>query len=256
MHSALGLGLMGGPLLAGLYTDLNLWIGFPLTLLGAGALLMVLAVPARFPARFPAGAAGPDAESRGVAVRAPRFWLFMGVAVLYAFAEGTFSNWVVIYLQGSKGLSMATAALGLSVFWGALVVGRLAASALVLRVAPERIWLTLPVLMIGAFLLLPHASGAMLGVGLFGLAGLACSAFFPLTIALASRQFAGEVPWVSSMLTAALMIGVGVGSFIVGPLREWLALERLYQVSAIYPLAALIVGATLVYTRRPAASAA
>ena len=74
---------------------------------------------------------------------------------------------------------------------------------------------------------------------MFALAGLACSAFFPLTIALASERFPEHVAWVSSMLIAALMVGVGLGSFAIGPLREWLTFEQLYRLSAFYPAAVI-----------------
>jgi predicted MFS family arabinose efflux permease len=104
------------------------------------------------------------------------------------------------------------------------------------------IWLALPVLMIAAFWFLPGASTPVLGLGLFALAGLACSAFFPLTITLASERFPNEVAWVSSMLIAALMVGVGLGSFVIGPLREWLSLEQLYRLSAVYPGAVIGLG--------------
>ena len=154
---------------------------------------------------------------------------------MYAFAEGTFSNWAAIYLREAKGLSATVAALALSVFWGALVAGRLLVSVLVLRIAPLKIWLILPALMVAAFLLLPAANTPALGLGLFALAGLACSAFFPLTITLASARFPDRVAWVSSMLIAALMVGVGLGSFVIGPLREWLAFEQLYRLSVFYP---------------------
>jgi len=114
---------------------------------------------------------------------------------------------------------------------------------LVLRIAPRPIWLTLPLLMILAFQLLPHANTAALGIGLFLLAGVACSAFFPLTIGLASARFPQYVPWVSSMLIAALMAGVGVGSYVVGVLRELFPLERLHQLSAAYPIMVLVLAA-------------
>ena len=70
-------------------------------------------------------------------------------------------------------------------------------------------------------------------------AGLACSAFFPLTVSLGAQHFAGGAARASSLLTAALMVGVGVGSFVIGPLRGAASLSALYQVSAVYPLLAL-----------------
>jgi len=65
--------------------------------------------------------------------------------------------------------------------------------------------------MVAAVWLLPGAHDAATGILAFALADLACSAFFPLTVGFASGRFGGHVAWVSSMLTAALMLGVGVG---------------------------------------------
>src|SRR5512147_96156 len=66
-------------------------------------------------------------------------------------------------------------------------------------------------LIIIAFLLLPYAMDAVTGIALFALAGFACSAFLPLTISLASQRFPRQIALVSSMLIAALMVGVGMG---------------------------------------------
>ncbi|HUM91985.1 MAG TPA: hypothetical protein PLM32_11500, partial [Candidatus Competibacter sp.] len=120
----------------------------------------------------------------------------------------------------------------------------------VVRIGPLTIWLALPALMIAALLLLPGASTPALGLGLFALAGLACSAFFPLTITLASERFPEHVAWVSSMLIAALMVGVGLGSFVIGPLRDWLAFEQLYRLSAFYPVTVIGLALWLVDGQR------
>jgi len=249
LHTLLGLGLMVGPLLADGFGQAGWWIGFPLSLLGLSALLALAAATVRLPSET-----GGEMEERRVETNPPltsgAFWIFAAIAVLYAFAEGTFSNWAVIYLREAKALSAMVAALALSVFWGAMVVGRLLVAVLVVRIAPLTIWLALPVLMIAAFLLLPGASTPALGLGLFALAGLACSAFFPLTITLASARFPEHVAWVSSMLIAALMVGVGLGSFVIGPLREWLSLEQIYQFSATYPIAVIGLALWLAGSRR------
>jgi MFS family permease len=234
LHTLLGLGLMVGPLLLDGFGRAGWWAGFPLSLLGLSVLLALAAATVRLPPDV-----GGEMEHRAAPnppLQSSAFWVFAAIAVLYAFAEGTFGNWAVIYLRESKGLPAGVAALALSVFWGAMVTGRLLVSVLVARIAPMTIWLVLPVLMIAAFLQLPGADTPALGLGLFALAGLACSAFFPLTITLASERFPEHVAWVSSMLIAALMVGVGLGSFVIGPLREWLSLENLYRLSAIYPV--------------------
>ncbi|MCK7533021.1 MAG: hypothetical protein MZV63_19320 [Marinilabiliales bacterium] len=107
------------------------------------------------------------------------FWTFAAIAVLYAFAEGTFSNWAVIYLREAKGLPAGVAALALSVFWGAMVAGRLLVAVLVVRIAPLTIWLALPVLMIAAFLLLPGADTRDAGAGVVRAGGAGLLGLFP-----------------------------------------------------------------------------
>jgi predicted MFS family arabinose efflux permease len=148
-----------------------------------------------------------------------------------------------------------TAGLALSTFWGTLVIGRLLITVIVTRVSPKFVWASLPVLMIAAFLALPLAEGAVLGIGVFALAGLSCSAFLPLTITLASQRFPDHVAWVSSMMIAALMVGVGVGSFAVGALREMLSFEDLYRLSTAYPAAVLVLTIFVFRVRTPALAA-
>ncbi len=248
LHTLLGLGLMVGPLLADGFDRAGWWIGFPLSLLGLSVFLALVAATVRLPQ-----AAESDSAHRvdtNPPLSSGPFWTLAAIAVLYAFAEGTFSNWAVIYLREAKALPAGVAALALSVFWGAMVAGRSLVALLVIRIAPLTIWLALPVLMIAAFLLLPAASTPALGLGLFALAGLACSAFFPLTITLASERFPEHVAWVSSMLIAALMAGVGLGSFVIGSSRDWLSLEQLYPLSAVYPIAVIGLALWLVGSRR------
>lgn len=245
IHTCIGLGLALGPLLAGELVRLGTWYLLPAGLGGLCLLLAVGTVGARLPRRRqePVPAAGPAPASRPMTRVA--FWIFVAIAVLYAFAEGTFANWVVVYLSEGRGIAEATAALALSAFWAALVAGRLLVSALVTRVPPAIPWLCLPVLMVAAFLLLPGVAGSSDAILLFGFAGLACSAFFPLTIALATGRFPDHGAWVASMMIAALMVGVGLGSFAIGTLRQALTFEDLYRLSAIYPAAALCLGLTV-----------
>jgi fucose permease len=106
--------------------------------------------------------------------------------------------------------------------------------------------------MVLAFLLLPYADTPVRGIAAFALAGLACSAFFPLSVALATRRFEKHVAWVSSMLIAALMVGVGLGSYVIGVLRDAVDMEQLYRLSTFYPIVALLLG-IVVLRRRSAA---
>jgi fucose permease len=248
IHTLLGLGLAIGPLVVAPFVAADRWIGFPLLLAGLN-LIVVLGV-----LRVPLPRSAGPSPSTGT-TPAPReklplaqglFWLFALIIMLYAFAEATISNWAVIFLHEGRGVPEAAAGLAIAVFWGAVVLGRLVTSALLLRVSAEAIWLSLLAAMIAALLLLPFARGFVSGIGLFGLAGLACSAVFPLTITLVSRAYPRQVEWVSSMMIAALMLGVGLGSFAFGPLLEFLPFDQLYRLSALYPAAALVLAMVVV----------
>jgi fucose permease len=266
LHTFLGLGLALGPIIANSLIMAGYWLWFPLTLAGFAAALATIVLlspfplstampaisekPAAMPLQSPMPFPGPGLCRRLDChpARTPSFWLFTAITVLYAFAEGTFGNWAILYLQDVKRLPETVAAGALSVFWAAMVTGRLLTSVLVLRIPPRHIWMMLPLLMIAAFLLLPYATTATRGIGLFALAGFACSAFLPLSIGIASERFPAHGPWVSSMLIAALMVGVGLGSWLIGLLRNLFALEDLYRLSSLYPLLVLILAGLVLRT--------
>ena len=242
LHSILGAGLALGPVLVAPFVARDAWVGFPLLLAALCALPLLATVILPLPEDETADKATSSPRPMGTGL----FWVFVVAAVAYAFAEGTFSNWAVIYLHEARGVPEATAGIALSVFWAALVAGRLLTSVLVLRVSSQAVWLVLPVLMGAAFLLLPFAEGAAMGIALFALAGLACSSFFPLAVTLISRAFPDHVAWASSMMIAALMVGVGGGSFIFGPLQSAFSVETIYRLSTLYPVLALIAALIVV----------
>ena len=74
----------------------------------------------------------------------------------------------------------------------------------------------------------------------FALAGLACSAFFPMLVAFTAGQAPQAISWIASMLTAAMMVGVGIGSYAVGALRGSLPIAQLYGPAIAMPAACLL----------------
>jgi fucose permease len=246
LHTLLGLGLSAGPLVAGQLIAQGRWPYFPL-LLFTGSLLLVAGVArARLPSDATA-AAQPDPSRALRELRSnPVFWTLVAIVILYAFAEGTFSNWAVIYLHEERGIGIAEAGTALSVFWAMVAAGRLLVSVLLLRIDAERIWLALPILMAGGFFLVPLAHTAAEGIVVFGFAGLACSAFFPLSVGIAVKRLSGNAAFISSLMIAAVMSGVGIGSYIIGLLHSLISLERLYRLSSLYPAAVAVLTAITV----------
>lgn len=245
LHTLLAAGLAAGPLLAGRFISSGAWTWFPISL----SLFSFLLTGAAALVRFPEFEERDDKAARGRGlISSKAIWQLIAIVVLYALAEGTFSNWAIIYLHESKNLPEAAGALALSLFWASLAAGRLLVSVMAVFMPSARIWRTLPLFMALVFIMLPYADSSLVGVGLFALAGLSCSAFFPLTIRIASKSFPSHVARVSSVITGALMVGIGLGTFATGLLTERLSLEVIYTISALYPLSAFLL--VIVFLRR------
>jgi hypothetical protein len=236
VHTLMGFGLAGGPLLAAAAIVRGVWTVFPL-------LLLLFCVPF---VRLAESVAIPGGGAAGRATVVPRhaFAVFAALAFLYALVESLFSNWAVLYLHDEKRLPLAAASLSLSLFWTALSAGRVITSAWLHVLGPERVYAGLPVLMAAVLALMPVADTPARAFPLFALAGLGCSSFYPLTVALASRRFPGQTPLIASLAFAALVLGIGIGTSLTGALHERFALATLYRAAVVVPIAAFVLGRT------------
>jgi fucose permease len=254
VHTAIGLGFALGPLAAGRAIEAGSWPWFPRALALLAAVLAVAVFARAVPDSGPFSET-VESANRVSAIprphRARAFWAFAAIAVLYAFAEGTLANWVVIFLHEERKLGHDVATLALSTFWAAIVAGRLVVTGLVTVVPARRVWTVLFALVALALLLVPAVHDTRTALVVFAFAGFAFSACFPLTVALASERFPRESAWVASMMIAALMLGVGVGSFAIGAVRDLVPLVALYRLSAAYPALALLLVVLLLRQRRP-----
>jgi uncharacterized membrane protein len=178
----------------------------------------------------------PNKGETAKLIRTPAFWLLFVVAAVYAVCEGLFSNWAVIFLQEDKHLSPQYAGAALSSFWAALALGRLLTAWLVSRISATLVWLSFPFLMVVSFLCLPNIETAISSIVIYSFAGLSCSGFFPLTVGRAATRFPQNAALVSSLMVAALMLGVGLGSFALGSLRTLFSLTTIFQTAMLLPL--------------------
>ena len=82
----------------------------------------------------------------------------------------------------------------------------------------------------------------------FGLAGLSCSAFFPLCISLSGQEFPRLAATMSGELVAFYQAGYGVAAFGVGPLRDFggLSFHIIYSLGSLVAAAMLIVALAVV----------
>jgi predicted MFS family arabinose efflux permease len=238
MHGLLGVGATVWPMVVAAAVGLRAWPAAPLFLAGLFALALFLSW------RRPLQGVAEEIHPAHAQSQVPRRLASRSLtAFVYGIAEATFTMWAVIYLYEQRGLPAGVAAAALSAFWLTMTAGRLLAAVVVRWSSPVNLTLILSVGISVAFLLVSRAhdtGGALLA---FGFAGLACSAVFPLLLSLGSADFPERTPQVSAIYTAAVLAGISVGSFAVGPLRGLLGLERIYQFAAIGPLvlAALVL---------------
>lgn len=249
----LGTGTALAPLLVALVSGLGAWWSLP------AAVAVVLAVlvwaGTRLPLASIAAADTVGAREDVTLLGAVRvLGVFVAAAIVYGIVETIFANWAVIYLREDAGVSVREAGYALTAFWAMVTAGRLAVAALGGRLSPARVYASLPGIMIVAFLWIATVGSAAAGIGAFALAGLACSAFLPLTIGFAQACHRDLSEIVSGVMIAAYMLGFGIGSYGLGPLRDaaGIPLSTLYGSSAL--LAALLAGIAVVLARQRAAA--
>jgi uncharacterized membrane protein/predicted MFS family arabinose efflux permease len=247
LHTLIGSGLAIGPLVVGVLVEKGQWQSFPVGLVATSSCLLLLSFTFRLP---PDEAEIANDGETARLMRTPAFWLLFVVAVVYAVCEGLFSNWAVIFLQEDKLQSPQNAGAALSSFWAALALGRLLTSWLVSYFPAIVVWLSFPILMAGAFLCLPYIDTAISGIVIYSFAGLSCSGFFPLTVGRAWSRFPQHAALVSSLMVAALMLGVGLGSFALGSLRTLFSLTSIFHASIVLPL--LVAGLGILNTYKSA----
>lgn len=250
VHMCAGAGLTIAPVYFAVLANHGAWIVGPGSCALVSAVLFFIALPTRFPLPVADNAASGAAPARHPGVTL-FFWICALAALLYSVAEGTFSNWAIVFLTEERGLDAGNAALALTCFWAALTVGRLIATVIATRVPPAVFLLALPLGMTASLLFLPNVASVDTAYLGFALAGLSCSAFFPMLVAFTAQQSPAAISWIASMLTAAMMVGVGIGSYAVGALRSGMPIASLYGQAIIAPLLCLLcIGAAFGLFRR------
>jgi fucose permease len=243
LNALLGAGTALAPIFVIVFVGLGAWWLLPVLV---GIVLVALLL---FSAREPL----PVAADRSALVRATthegfmrglprRFWVYAAVVLLYGIVETLNGNWSTLYLNQQRGVPAQWASLALTAFWAMVTVGRVLASVVTSRVPMRWIYLGLPMLLVIAFLVISQVSTALGGVLAFGLAGLACSAFFPLSISFGGEEFPRLTAVVSGELIAFYQVGYGIAAFGTGLLLGATGIS----LSTIYVGASLVAGGMIV----------
>lgn len=234
MNALLGTGTALAPVLAAVFVDFAAWWLLPVVV-GTSALVLIFLSAAQ-PLQIAAATGESGSGGAGALLKAlpAIFWVYLLIVTFYGICETVFGNWATIYLHQDKGLSMQRASFALAAFWAMVTVGRMMAAS---GWVPVRaIYVGSPVLILLAFVGIPRAEGVVVNVASFGLAGLACAAFFPLSISFAQKACAPMVAFVSGAMIAAYQVGYGLGAFGPGLLRAagGIGLSTIYTAASAF----------------------
>lgn len=220
LNALLGTGTALAPLFVAVLLALGVWWALPTFVACVLALIMLCALREPFHIESPGNADGSTTASGSFGQLPSRFWLYAAIVLLYGIVETLNGNWAALYLTAERGVSAQGGSLALTSFWAMVTIGRVLFAALAARVPVRWIYGGLPALLIVAFQAISRATSQNAGILAFGLAGLACSAFFPLSISFGGDEFPKLATVVSGGLIAFYQIGYGVAAFGIGSLPD------------------------------------
>jgi hypothetical protein len=218
LNALLGLGTALAPVLVAIVVALGAWWLLPVVVACIAVLLFGVAYAQ--PLRLHVGNADADRPTSLNWIDLPRrFWLYAAAVFVYGIVETLNGNWAMLYLSSERGVSAQGASFALAAFWVMVTAGRVLI-ALISQLVPARwIYVALPALSLIVFQLASQVQSEAGGIMVFGLAGLACSGFLPLSISFAG----GEFPRLSAVMAGGLIafyqLGYGVAAFGIGPLQ-------------------------------------
>jgi fucose permease len=225
LNALLGLGTALAPVLVAIVIGMGVWWLLPVVVAFVLVLIFAVALTKSLKAGSAVTAGGGTPTPLGVRTLPPRFWLYAAAVFLYGILETLNGNWATLYLTGERGVSTRGASMALAAFWTMVTVGRVLIAAISVRVPARSIYVALPVLLLITFPLVSRVEGETGGTLVFAMAGLACSAFLPLSISFGGDEF----PYLSAVMAGELIafyqLGYGVAAFGTGPLRDTMGLS-------------------------------
>jgi fucose permease len=175
------------------------------------------------------GASAPApvcAASYGRTYRLPVVWWSMSVFFIYTGLEAAAGTWAFSLFYEARGIPLHTAGTWVSVYWGALTVGRFL-SGVAVSIVPIRLFLRFCIvgIALGAMLIWLHLNSLLSCLGLT-LMGLASAPIFPSLIATTSDRLGGaHTAHGVGLQIAAAVLGQSLVPSFIGVLARHLGLE-------------------------------
>ncbi len=233
LHGFLGIGAATAPLVVNFFYQQDSWtlaVMLPIVLivlvLAASSFFKVAQATEQTVGGITPGKAASESGRMALGAKA-----FLLVVVLYGVVEGTIGNWTISYLNEERNFSIAVASQALSAFWLAMTVGRILAAIMTTKIKATVLYRISPFMIIAGLLAILFMSTENTVIAIYFAVGLGCSYFFPLSVSLSTQSNESLKETLSSFMVAALMLGYGLGSPLVGFMKNqgWIHLSHAFS---------------------------
>ena len=236
MHAFWSLGGFAG---AGLY---GVWVGllgltpFQSTAIAAGLILLLTVVFGRHLIPYGGGGGALLALPRGIIV-------FVGMTAFIAFlSEGAVMDWGGVYLTTVRGMDLALAGTGYSVFSAAMLTMRFLGDRVVQRIGALSVAVGGALLAFGGILLVMFAPvDALLYVGFFAI-GIGSANIVPVFFSLMGRQNVMPVSAAVSAVSTMGYLGILAGPAAIGFVSSLTTLQTAFAMLAVLSILQAAIG--------------
>lgn len=236
MHAFWSLGGFAG---AGLY---GVWVGllgltpFQSTAIAAGLILLLTAVYGRYLIPYGGGGGALLALPRGIIV-------FVGMTAFIAFlSEGAVMDWGGVYLTTVRGMYLALAGTGYSVFSAAMLMMRFLGDRVVQRIGALLVAVGGALLAFGGILLVMFApADVLLYVGFFSI-GIGSANIVPVFFSLMGRQNVMPVSAAVSAVSTMGYLGILAGPAAIGFVSSLTTLQTAFAMLAALSILQATIG--------------
>ena len=236
MHAFWSLGGFAG---AGLY---GVWVGllgltpFQSTAIAAGLILLLTAVFGRHLIPYGGGGGALLALPRGIIV-------FVGMTAFIAFlSEGAVMDWGGVYLTTVRGMDLALAGTGYSVFSAAMLTMRFLGDRVVQRIGALLVAVGGALLAFGGILLVMFAPvDALLYAGFFAI-GIGSANIVPVFFSLMGRQNVMPVSAAVSAVSTMGYLGILAGPAAIGFVSSLTTLQTAFAMLAVLSILQAAIG--------------
>ena len=238
---------LGGFVGAGLY---GVWVGllgltpFQSTAIAAGLILLLTSVFGRHLIPYGGGGGALLALPRGIIV-------FVGMTAFIAFlSEGAVMDWGGVYLTTVRGMDLALAGTGYSVFSAAMLTMRFLGDRAVQRIGALPVAVGGALLAFGGILLVMFAPvDALLYVGFFAI-GIGSANIVPVFFSLMGRQNVMPVSAAVSAVSTMGYLGILAGPAAIGFVSSLTTLQTAFAMLAALSILQATIG-SYVFKRIP-----